>query len=207
MTFADRREAGKLLAKKLWEYRGESVVYALPRGGVEVGVEIAKELAVPLDLIISRKIGHPNEPEFAIGAVAESHPVIWSEPEAFLLDPAWRDKAESDERAEVKRRRKAYFAGRKPVSARGKIAIIADDGIATGLTMLAAINELKNRKPKQIIVAAPVAPPDVVATLRHEVDEVITVDDPRNFRGAIGAHYKSFPQLTDKEVIALLSSN
>lgn len=204
MRFKDRTQAGKLLGDKLIKYRGKSVVYALPRGGVEVGAEVAKKLDAPLDLIISRKIGHPYEPEYAIGAVTESGPAIWNEFEASMIDPQWLQRAEAEERAEAKRRRKTYTARRNSAPVGDKTVIIIDDGIATGLTMLAAIEALRKLRSNKIMVAAPVAPPDVIITLREIVGDIITLDSPNNFQGAIGAHYVLFPQLSDAKVVKLL---
>jgi putative phosphoribosyl transferase len=204
MQFADRREAGKLLAHELKMHRGNAVIYALPRGGVETGVEVARLLKTPLDLIISRKIGHPYDPEYAIGAVTGIGPPIWNEREISLLGSVWLKKAEADERAEALRSRKVYLADRERHRATGKTAIIVDDGIATGLTMLAAVNAIKKQEPDKIIVAVPVAPQEIVDELLDQVDEVITVDKPKSYRGAVGLHYESFPQLDDKEVIELL---
>jgi putative phosphoribosyl transferase len=205
--FEDRRAAGGELAGKLKKYKGGSVVYALPRGGVETAAEVASALGVPLDLLIARKIGHPNNPEYAIGAVTETGPPIWNPLEKAALDPLWLQQAEVKERTEAKRRRQKYLGDRQPVPVKGKTAIIIDDGIATGLTMRAAVQELKQQKPKQIIVAVPVAPPDTIDMLNEEVNDVITLVDPYEFRGAVGAHYAHFPQLEDQNVIDLIERN
>lgn len=202
--FVDRAEAGKLLAVRLKGYAEGAVVFALPRGGVETAAEVALTLDTPLGLIITRKIGHPSSPEYAVGAVTETGPVVWNEAERESLDDAWAEQAEATERAEAERRRKLYLAGREPVSAEGKIAIIVDDGIATGLTMLAAIQEVRIQSPQQIIVAVPVAPQDSIDILMESADEVIVLDNPESFSGAVAAHYEDFPQLSDEGVIDLL---
>jgi len=193
-----------MLAETLEKYRRAAVVFALPRGGVETAAEVALGLDAPLGLIIARKIGHPSSPEYAVGAVTETGPAVWNEAERASLDDTWAKQAEAAERSEAKRRRELYLQGRKPVSAKGKTAIIVDDGIATGLTMQAAVQEVKKQNPKQIIVAVPVAPQDSIDTLMEDADEIIVLDNPADFRGAVAAHYENFPQLNDDGVIDLL---
>jgi len=201
----NRQDAGKLLAKKLEDYRGaDTVVYVLPRGGVVVGYEIAKELGATLDIITTRKIGHPDNPEYAVCAITEEGDLFCNEFEKALLDPEWLKKEAEKEKQEALRRKSLYLKDKPHILAEDKISIIVDDGIATGLTMFAAIKFLKKEKPKKIIVAVPVAPRDVVAKLRKEVDEVITLDDSEPFLGSVGAYYRDFPQVSDQEVIALL---
>ena len=204
ITFLDRHEAGMLLAKKLSDYKNDSVVFALPRGGVETAVEVAHELEAPLDLLISRKIGHPDSPEYAIGAVTETGPAYWNESEKASLDDLWRKQAEAKERVEAKRRYIIYLTGRDRYSAKGKTAIVVDDGIATGLTMRAAVDELLKQEPAKIVVAVPVAPLDAIDMLLEKVDDVVVLIKPNRFLGAIGAHYSDFPQLSDDDVISLL---
>src|SRR4249920_73380 len=140
--FLDRVDAGKKLARALWPYKGEPlVIYALPRGGVVLGVEVARALEAPLDLIVVRKIGHPFQPEYAIGAVAEDGYVVTNPDEVSALDKDWLDRATAAELKEARRRRTLFLQGRAPVAVRDKIAIIVDDGLATGLSMSAAIHE------------------------------------------------------------------
>lgn len=203
--FEDRRAAGHQLAKRLKQYGGTAVVLALPRGGVETAVEVAKKLKAPLDLVIARKIGHPGNPEYAVGAVTETGPVIWNKLERATLDKKWLKEAAKAERAEAKRRRQQYMNGRDPVVLDGKTAILVDDGLATGLTMRAAVSEARKQKPASIIVAVPVGSREAVETLSKKADEVITLIDPDYFFGAVGGHYESFPQLTDEDVIELLN--
>ena len=204
VTFADRAEAGKLLAAELKKYRDDAVVYALPRGGVETGAQIAQALDVPMDLLIARKIGHPFDPEYAIGAVTEKGPAVWNEDEHKRMNDTWAAQAEDTERTEAKRRRQRYMGGRKALAATGKTAIIVDDGIATGLTMQAAVREVKKQRPKQIMIATPVADERAVNTLLEEVDSVVMLENPETFLGAIGPYYRSFPQLSDEDVIDIL---
>ncbi|OGH20756.1 MAG: hypothetical protein A3D74_05525 [Candidatus Levybacteria bacterium RIFCSPHIGHO2_02_FULL_37_13] len=204
MFFKDRADAGRLLAIALEKFKdGNCVVYALPRGGVVTAYEIAKYLRCPLDLIITRKIGHPSQPEYAIAATAENGHIVGSEKEMSAIDEEWLKAAIEKERKEAGRRREKYLQGRKEVPAKGKIAILVDDGIATGLTMRVAIKELKHRQPKKIIVATPVVPKDTAKVLRKEVDELIALEEPREFY-AIGEWYENFPQVTDDEVTQLM---
>ena len=205
MEFRDRVDAGQQLAEKLAAYReSDAVVLALPRGGVVVGVQVARALHVPLDVIIARKIGHPQAPEYAICAVTESGSLLCNEAERARVDDAWFERAVARERAEARRRREAYQAGRSPTPLAGKIAILVDDGIATGLTMRAAILEVKAQRPREIIIAIPVIPPETATVLRREVAQVITVDIPPVFLGAVGAYYQDFRQVEDEEVMHLL---
>lgn len=203
-SFADRREAGRELAESLRQYAGNAVVFALPRGGVETAVEVAHELDAPLGLIIARKIGHPMNPEFAACAVTETGPLVCNEAAQASLDELWLKQAEQAERQEAKRRRELYVADRSPVSATGKVAIVVDDGIATGLTMRAAVADLKNQQPEKLVVAVPVAPGEVVSELLELADEVVVLTGQDEYLGAISMYYDSFPQLTDDEVADLL---
>lgn len=190
----------------LGAYTGDdAVVYALPRGGVPVALEVAKALDAPLDLVIPRKVGHPASPEYAIAAVTESGEIVRNESEVAALDPDWFERAVAEEREEATRRRERYLAGRKPIPAEGKTAIVVDDGIATGLTMRAAVRAIRKQKPARLIVAIPVAPDEVIEQLTKEVDEVIVAVQPRPFLGAIGAYYRDFEQTADSEVIQALA--
>ncbi|OGG82084.1 phosphoribosyl transferase [Candidatus Kaiserbacteria bacterium RIFCSPLOWO2_02_FULL_56_11] len=206
MHFDNRKDAGVRLAKALARYDNEdAIIYALPRGGVVLGAEVARQLELPLELVIPRKIGHPENPEYAVCAVTEEGDLVCNEEEASRLDPTWLKGAVKREQEETKRRRKAYV-GRKRLPATGKLAVIVDDGIATGLTMRAAIRSLRKELPIEIVIAAPIAPHEVVEYLRHEADDVVVLDDSEPFLGAIGAYYTDFPQVTDAEVTKLLSS-
>ena len=205
MKFKDRRTAGMQLAEKLREYAGVStVVYALPRGGVVPGVEVARSLRAPLDVVIARKIGHPVFPEYAIAAVTEKGDPIVNAAEAAAADPAWMRDAIAEARAEARRRRERYCGTRPPISPEGKTAIVVDDGIATGLTMRAALAEIRQRHPAHVIAAVPVAPRDAVADLSDLADRIVTVAIPEDPFGAIGEYYEEFPQVADDEVAALL---
>ena len=210
MQFKNREEAGKLLAKKLEKYKGKNIiVYALPRGGVVPALEIARFLKSPLDLIITRKIGHPYQPEYAIGAISESGRIVGSKEDMELVDKDWLKKEIKKQQEEIVRRRNMYLKGRESIDPKGKIAIIVDDGIATGLTIQAAILALKQQKPKEIIIAVPVVPKETAAVLKKDVDEIIALTMPSEdeFLGAVGAYYQDFSQVEDKDVISLLKSS
>lgn len=207
--FHDRSDAGKLLAQALKKYQGkEVVVLALPRGGVVTALEVAKYLKAPLDLVIVRKIGHPIQPEYAIAAIAEDGTLIGNEEELQAVDQEWLKEEKERQRLEAKRRRELYLKGRKKVSVENKIAILVDDGIATGLTMRVGIKELRARKPKKIVVAVPVSPKSTADLLKLEADEFVGLKVPRDedFLGAISAYYEDFAQVEDYQVITLLSN-
>lgn len=206
MYFKDRQEAGERLAVALGaKYDGEEgVVYALPRGGVVLGAAIARRLAMPLDLVIARKIGHPQNPEYAIGAVTEGGEPVSNRHELAQVGSDWFERQVELERREARRRHEVYLGARGPLSPADKTAILVDDGIATGLTMEAAIREMQRHDPKRIVVAVPVMPPDTAARLVREVDDVVALDVPGDYFGAVGAYYADFPQVTDEEVIAQL---
>ena len=205
--FANRSEAGRVLAQRLLPFKSERpVVLALPRGGVPVGFEVARMLGAPLDLVLVRKIGAPFQPELAIGAVvdgARAETVLNQEivrefqiPESYVAEESARQLEE------IERRRELYLAGaRAPVE--GRTAIVVDDGIATGATMEAALHAIRRTNPKHLMLAVPVAPPDTIERLRPEVDEVVCLATPRLFH-AIGSFYEDFRQVTDEEVVELL---
>jgi putative phosphoribosyl transferase len=208
MRFRDRTDAGRQLAAALSaKYRGRAgVVYALPRGGVPLGVEIARALDMPLDLLIARKIGHPYNREYAIGAVTETGAPVVNPRELARIDAHWFEREADAERREARRRHQAYTGGRPLTPARGKVAIIVDDGIATGLTMEAAIRATRAQQPATLVVAVPVVPADTAAHLAREVDDLVAVTVETDYLGAVGAYYDFFPQTTDEEVIDLLRS-
>ena len=205
MRFRDRADAGKRLAQALKKYQNQDgVVYALPRGGVVLGAEVARALGMPLDLLIPRKIGHPLQPEYAICAVVESGEMVCNQREVARVDPSWFQQEVEAERQEARRRRELYLGGRAPAPVEGKTAIIVDDGIATGLTMEVSIRDARRRNPAHLVVAVPVAPPDTVERLSREVDEFVVLDPSPYYLGAVGAYYDHFLQVTDEEVVALL---
>lgn len=200
MLFADRRGAGRALSGVLQEYAGkDTVVLALPRGGVAVAAEVAVALKAPLGLAIVRKIGYPSQEEYAIGAVTESGPPIWNEQERQMVDAEWTDQAVQRARREAKRRRSAYINGRSEPSVANKTVVLVDDGMATGLTMYAAVAELRGRHPARIVVAVPVAPREAIGWLSPRVDEVVVLYAPVLF-DAVGNYYRQFGQLSDADV-------
>ena len=208
MLFQDRADAGLQLAKALLKYkRRHPVILALPRGGVPVAAQVAAALDAPLDLLLVRKIGVPSQPELAMGAVADGEePVIIRNTDVIeLSDISTQDFDEicETECAEIERRRKRYLGNRVRSEVNGRVAIIIDDGIATGATTLAAIKAVRMRKPNELVLAVPVAPLDTIKKLHAEADAIVCLDTPREF-GAIGYFYRDFPQVSDDEVIALL---
>lgn len=207
MFFKNRKDAGKQLSQLLKDYKDQDVVvFALPRGGVVVAAEIATFLHAPLDLIFAHKIGHPYQPEYAVAAVSESGHMIQSSNELLSIGEAWLENEKQRQLEEIKRKRKLYLKNKKEIPLKGKIAILVDDGIATGLTMQAAIIELKHRHPKKIVVAAPVAPKRTVDLIKAMADDFIGYEiDDYNFLGAIGAYYNEFNQIEDEEVIEILN--
>jgi putative phosphoribosyl transferase len=197
----DRIEAGLLLSEKLKKYQNsDTIVLAVPRGGVPVGYVIAKSLHLPLDIVLSKKIGHPNNKEFAIGAVSsdsmilDDHPNI---PKKYIDDEIIRLRQLIKEKYEL------YMGNRKPLDIKGKNIILVDDGIATGNTLLASINMLRKKNPAKIIVATPVIPYDNVPVFEKNTDEFVYLIASKYFRG-VGGFYEEFNQVEDAEVIELL---
>lgn len=207
MFFKNRTEAGKKLAQLLKSYKKEEVVvYALPRGGVVTAYEIAKALNAPLDLIITRKIGHPYQKEYAIGAVAENGHSILNKDALSDVSQEYLKKEIETQRKEAQRRRAVYLKGREPIECKNKIAILVDDGIATGLTMKVAIQELKaHYKPKKIIVAVPVTPKQIVDELKSEQVEFVVLKIAEDFLGAVGSYYEDFSEVSDDDVVNLIA--
>jgi putative phosphoribosyl transferase len=198
----DRKEAGLLLAEKLMKYKGEdAIVLAIPRGGVPVGYYIAEALNVPLDVVLSKKIGHPLNPEFAIGSVSEDSVIIDSNAEV----PAEYIQGEIEKIKKQLREKHKLFAGHENLpEIKNKIVIIVDDGIATGNTLLATVNMLRKKKPAKIVVASPLVPYDRAHKIQVTADDFVYLFAPRYFPG-VGAFYKSFEQVSDEEVIRLLN--
>ena len=198
----DRIEAGLLLSEKLKKYKNtNTIVLAVPRGGVPVAAVIAKSLHLPLDIVLSKKIGHPYNKEFAIGAVSmdsmiiDQHPDI---PKEYIEKETVRLRKLMQEKYEI------YMGNRTPLDIEGKNIIVVDDGIATGNTLLVSINMLRKRNPAKIIVAVPVIPYDTVSVFEKNTDEFIYLIASKYFRG-VGGFYEDFNQVEDNEVIKLLS--
>ena len=205
MSYIDRQDAGKRLAQVLRHFKGDDVVVlALPRGGIVLGAEVAKELRAPLGLVLVRKIGHPSYSEYAIGAVAEGEKPVYNENEIAGIDEEWLKEAEASAKKLIEHRRELYYGeDLVPPEVSGKTVILVDDGIATGLTMEAAVRAIQNKHPKRVLVAVPVAAQESVDTLESIADEVVVLDDPESFLGAVGAHYQQFDQVDDEEVKSL----
>lgn len=210
LPLADREEAGTYLARVLAGRKfKDPVIYALPRGGVPVARPIAEALNAPLDILMVRKIGLPWQPELAAASVVDGEQADIVLNEAVMraagLDAAKINELAKPELEEIERRRAVYLPGRLAVPAKGRTAILVDDGIATGTSMKAAIRAVQKRKPAQIIVAVPVAAPDTLHDLGAMVDDTIALAAPQRF-GSVGNFYRDFHQLTDEEVIELLRS-
>lgn len=208
MSFRNRSDAGRQLAKALAGYKDQQpVILALPRGGVPVAAQVAVALNAPLDLILVRKIGVPFQPELAMGAVVDgSVPIVVRNEDVIRL--AGIDESEfktvcDEELAEIERRRQRYLGSRKHVDVSGRTAIVIDDGIATGATTRAALRATRMRKPKRLVLAVPVAPTESLSALHGDADDVICLEDHEPF-GAIGVFYADFSQVADEEVIEIL---
>lgn len=204
MPFKNRHEAGVRLSAALALFKASSpVILALPRGGVPVGAETAARLGAPLDLVVVRKIGVPEQPEIAMGAIAEGDPpvVVRNEPavQFFEIKDAEFESAKDRELTEIKRRRCTYLGDRPRVDVAGRVAILVDDGIATGMTMRAAALATIRRGARRIVIAVPVAAVDIAAELRREICDVICLEEYEHLV-AVGDHYVDFTQVSDHEV-------
>lgn len=207
--FRDRREAGALLAKKMLRYAHttDGIVVALPRGGVVVADELASALSLPLDILVVRKLGTPGQAELAMGAIARGGVRVLNDDVIRSLSISTHeiDAVAEQEEKESERREALYRDGRPPLDLKGKSVILVDDGLATGSTMFAAVEAVRTRKPGRIVVAVPVAPPDTLARLRKNVEEIVCLRSPRDFQ-AVGLWYDDFTQVTDREVIDILAA-
>jgi putative phosphoribosyl transferase len=208
--FADRRDVGQALARKLEHLDpARTVILALPRGGVPVAAEVARSLGAPLDLMLVRKIGAPGQPELAVGAIAEGSPpqtaVNMDVARVFGLSRAMVEEMGHGELGEIARRRALYLKNRKPMDLSGKTAVLIDDGIATGATVRAGLMALVSRKAERVVLAVPLAPAEVIAEMSEHADEIICLTTPDPFI-AVGNHYERFEQTSDEEVIALVEA-
>ena len=208
MLFQDRTDAGRWLARALVKYKAHRpVVLALPRGGVPVAAEVAAALDAPLDLVLVRKIGVPSQPELAMGAVTDGgSPTIIRNSEIIELCGVSERKFDAvckEELGEIERRRKRYLGDRARTEVKGEVVIVVDDGIATGATTLAAVRAIRERRPKELVLAVPVAPLDTIEKLRAEVDDIVCLETPGDL-GAIGYFYRDFHQVSDDGVISTL---
>jgi erythromycin esterase-like protein/predicted phosphoribosyltransferase len=206
--FRNRAEAGRLLAERLRDYAGREdvVVLGLPRGGVPVAFEIARALDAPLDVFLVRKLGVPGHEEVALGAIATGGVRVLNKQliESLDIPPEWIEAIDAKERRELERRERVYRGDRPPPDIAGKTVILVDDGLATGSTMLAAANAIREDDPARLVVAVPVADPDVCAGLRSVADEVVCLSTPQPLQ-AVGVWYGDFSQTTDDEVRDLLA--
>ncbi|MDD2224684.1 MAG: ribose-phosphate diphosphokinase [Candidatus Shapirobacteria bacterium] len=208
IKFKNRSEAAKQLVKLLDKFKNtDAVVLGIPRGGAITANIIAKELSLPFGIVIVRKIGHPNNPEYGIAAISESGMLVKNKKEAESIDRTWFVKEAEKQLLETKKRRIKYGGKRPQIRIEGKTVILVDDGLATGLTMAAAIKEVKLAKPEKIVIAVPISPRDTVNKLKEEVDEIIACSVPLLFEGAVGAYYEDFPQIEDKEVVEIMTKN
>jgi predicted phosphoribosyltransferase len=205
--FKDRGEAGRVLAESLRKFAGRDdvLVLALPRGGVPVAYEVAAALGAPLDLFLVRKLGTPGHRELAMGAIASGGVRVLNEDVVrwYGITPAEIEAVALEEQRELERREAAYREGRAPVPVEGRIVILIDDGLATGSTMRAAVQAVKLRKPKHVVVAVPVGAPQTCDELSMIADEVDCARTPEPF-AAVGQWYLDFDQTTDDEVRELL---
>ena len=206
--FTDRRTAGRLLARRLTQYRQHPrvLVLALPRGGVPVGLEVAQYLQAPLDVFVVRKLGLPGHEEFAMGAVAsDGIRVLNAEVvHKFRIPKSIIDAVTERERDELHRREEVYGANRFAADATGRIVILVDDGMATGSSMEAAVAALRQRAPEKIVVAVPVTAPETFVRFCSIADEVVAVLTPDSF-SSVGEWYEEFPQLSDEDVHELMA--
>jgi putative phosphoribosyl transferase len=208
LPITNRAAAGQALGRRLKHYTGRDdvIVLALPRGGAPVGFEVAQSLGAPLDLMLVRKLGTPGQPELAMGAIASGGVSVLNQDIIRALDITEKtiENVTHREQAELERRQQAYRGDRPLPAINKRCVILVDDGVATGATMRAAIGALRKQHPERIVVAVPVAPPDTVAQLRIEADEVVCLATPEPFM-SIGRWYRDFSQLDDDDVRELLS--
>lgn len=215
MLFTDRIHAGRELAAALADYsvkeqvlNDKVIVLALPRGGVPIAAEIADKLALPLDILLVRKLGVPGHEEYAMGAIAAGGLIYLNQEIVNLVrvSQAQIDKVIEREQAELARRNEVYRSGRPSLELEGKIVILVDDGLATGATMQVAVSALRNAGVARVVAAVPVGAPDSCSSLRSQVDELICLHQPEGF-GGVGRWYRNFDQVSDSEVIELLTQH
>jgi predicted phosphoribosyltransferase len=206
VPFRDRREAGQVLAGQLERYRGRPglLVLALPRGGVAVGFEVAQALQAPLDVFVVRKLGYPGYEEYAMGAIASGGVQVMNQMPGMAVSPQALAEVVAREQAELARRERLYRGDRPPIDLRDRTVIVVDDGLATGSTMRAAVQAIRQQHPARLVVAVPVGAPQTCRALSAEADEVVCAAMPEPFQ-AVGLWYRDFPQASDEEVHQLLA--
>lgn len=208
MRYRDREAAGRGLAEALGDLRGKPVVVlGLPRGGVAVARPVADALGAPLDVRVARKIGTPANPELAIGAVTARGTRVLNNGllRALALPPGYLERETEAQRGEAAWREERLRGGRPVEPLAGRIAVLVDDGIATGMTMFAAIEEIRAEHPAELVVAVPVGAPEAIAELEKRVDRLVVLEVPQDFM-AVGEHYVDFAQVDDETVRALLAA-
>lgn len=208
MTFRNREEAGRRLVERLIRYRDEpaAIILALPRGGAAVGYQLSLGLHLPLDVFITRKLGAPDNPEYALGAVGETG-TIYLNPDAMTAYGLSRSDIEEVvqvQQREIARRQELYRQGRQLLTLTDRIVILVDDGIATGSTFFASIQSIRRFKPRRLIGAIPVGPTDTIREVRTQVDELVVLATPEPF-WAVGNHYIDFAQVSDHDVVEYLN--
>nr|WP_315218753.1 phosphoribosyltransferase family protein [uncultured Flavobacterium sp.] len=202
MIYTDRQDASLKLISLLEKFKNDkSVILAIPRGGVPIGYYIARKFNFPMDLLLTKKIGHPLNKEVAIGAVSLENEIIDNYP---YISREYIDDQIIEIRESLKNRYEKFVGNRTPVNVKNKTVIIVDDGIATGNTLLAAIEMIRGKSPKKIVVAVPVSPTDSAQKISNKVDEFICPFITDNFRG-VGSFYMNFSQVSDEDVIAFMN--
>lgn len=203
----DREEAGRLLAERLCAYKDDhhAIILALPRGGIPVARVINQQLHIPLDVLITRKLGAPGNPEYAIGAIAETGYVYLNEEALNYLEPYGNALQEhlteevQRQTKEIARRKNMYRDGNPLPSLKGRTVLLVDDGVATGSTFLASLHALREQDAGKVVAAIPVGPPDTLRRIKALVSELVVLEEPENFK-AVGLHYRDFGQVDDEEV-------
>lgn len=202
--FVNRRDAAEQLARRLQRFKTDQcVVVAIPRGGVILGEVIARKLDCPMGIVLVRKIGHPQNSEYAVCAVSKNRLRCFGEEK--VLGSEWLESETEKERKEIARREELYLKGVGSVDLKSKTVILVDDGVATGATYLVALEEVLRKRPKAVVVALPVMPFDFMEKVKNLASEVVCLCVDENYLGAVGAYYADFPQVSDEEVVRAMA--